>query len=63
MSDSGTVLFSQDRPSHDNMRTLGEGALKVLFKNGTTSAPFFPDADIISEPICQAILYDDIGQS
>ena len=64
MSDPGTVHFSQESQSHNDINkiTLGDGALKVLLQNVTSPAPFSPDV-VISEPICQAILYDDIGQS
>lgn len=65
MSDPGTVHFSQSSPEHNQLNKLNSNVLKLLSNNGTTITPYgpnIPDVEI-SEPICQAILYDDISYS
>lgn len=65
MSDPGTVHFSQSSPEHNQLNKFNNNVLKLLSSNGTTITPYgpnIPDTEI-SEPICQAILYDDIAYS
>lgn len=67
MSQSDISHFSQSSPEHSLLKSniFSDKVLKVLQDNGSTTTPFdpnIPDVDI-EEPICQTILYDDIGGS